>query len=125
MFRVAVTDNFESGHFLRNYRGKCENVHGHNYKIEVFILAENLNETGLAVDFGDVRMLIRESSVELDHTLLNEHSYFKEKNPSAENIAKYFYEKLSRHLPKIVSIEKVRIWETDRQWAEYFETKEK
>jgi 6-pyruvoyltetrahydropterin/6-carboxytetrahydropterin synthase len=122
MFEVSVEQVFAAGHALRNYKGKCENIHGHNWKVRVVIEGERLDATGLLVDFIDVKELMGSVIARLDHQFLNEVPPFDVTNPSAENIAEYFYEKLSSGLastPVAVKIREVKIWETDIQSATY------
>ena len=92
MFQVSVEETFAAGHALRGYRGKCENVHGHNYKIRVILEGPSLNSIGLLYDFKDIKETIQRAIHKLDHRFLNEISPFDVVNPSAENLAKYFYE---------------------------------
>ena len=122
MFEVSVEQTFAAGHALRNYKGACENVHGHNFKIRVTIEGARLDDTGMLVDFLDVKESMREVIARLDHVFLNDIPPFDVKNPSAENIAEYFYEELNRRLaanPAPVQIREVRVWETDIQSAAY------
>lgn len=121
MFEVTVEQTFAAGHALRNYKGKCENVHGHNFRVQVVIQGERLDGTGLLVDFIDVKQSLRAIIDRLDHVFLNDIAPFDVKNPSAENIAEYFYTELSRSLKAEVPVQirSVRIWETDIQSAAY------
>jgi 6-pyruvoyltetrahydropterin/6-carboxytetrahydropterin synthase len=122
MFEVSVEQVFAAGHALRNYKGKCENIHGHNWRVQVVIEGERLDGTGLLVDFIDVKDLMGSVIARLDHQFLNEVAPFDVKNPSAENIAEYFYEQMSAGLaatPAPVRIREVKIWETDIQSASY------
>ena len=122
MFEVSVEQVFAAGHALRNYKGKCENIHGHNWRVQVVIEGEQLDGTGLLVDFIDVKDLMGSVIARLDHQFLNEVAPFDVKNPSAENIAEYFYEQMSAGLAKTpvpVRIREVKIWETDIQSASY------
>ena len=122
MFEVSVEQTFAAGHALRNYKGKCENIHGHNFRVQVTIEGERLDDTGLLVDFIDVKDLMGSVIARLDHQFLNEVAPFDVKNPSAENIAEYFYEQMSTGLaatPVPVRIREVKIWETDIQSATY------
>ena len=122
MFEVSVEQVFAAGHALRNYKGKCENIHGHNWRVQVVIEGERLDGTGLLVDFIDVKDLMGSVIARLDHQFLNEVAPFDVKNPSAENIAEYFYEQMSTGLattPVPVRIREVKIWETDIQSATY------
>jgi 6-pyruvoyltetrahydropterin/6-carboxytetrahydropterin synthase len=121
MFEVAVEQTFAAGHALRNYKGKCENVHGHNFKVRVVIEGEKLDETGLLVDFLDVKAAMQTIIDRLDHVFLNEVAPFDVKNPSAENIAEYFYSEIERSLKSVVPVRvrEVKVWETDIQSATY------
>ena len=121
MFEVSVEQTFAAGHALRNYKGKCENVHGHNFKVQVVIEGERLDQTGLLVDFIDVRDLMQAVIAKLDHQFLNEVPPFTELNPSAENMAEYFYAEMTEALkaPVPIRIREVKVWETDIQSATY------
>ena len=122
MFEVSVEQTFAAGHALRNYKGACENVHGHNFKVQVTIEGDRLDDTGMLVDFLDVKQSMRDVIARLDHVFLNDISPFDVKNPSAENIAEYFYEELASRLesnPVPVQIREVRVWETEIQSAAY------
>jgi 6-pyruvoyltetrahydropterin/6-carboxytetrahydropterin synthase len=122
MFEVSVEQTFAAGHALRNYKGKCENVHGHNFRVQVTIEGDRLDDTGLLVDFLDVKDLIQAVIGRLDHQFLNEVAPFDVKNPSAENIAEYFHQEMTTGLletPVPVRIREVKVWETDIQSASY------
>src|ERR1700686_348241 len=100
MFEVSVEQVFAAGHALRNYKGKCENVHGHNWKVQVVIEGQKLDETGRLVDFLDVKDLMAGILERLDHRFLNEIPPFDVVNPSAENIAEYFYQQMTEGLER-------------------------
>jgi 6-pyruvoyltetrahydropterin/6-carboxytetrahydropterin synthase len=121
MFEVTVEQVFAAGHALRNYKGKCENVHGHNFKVQVVIEGERLDQTGLLVDFIDVKDLMRAVIARLDHQFLNDVPPFDVRNPSAENIAEYFHQEMSIGLTTTVPIRirEVKVWETDIQSATF------
>ena len=121
MFEVAVEQTFAAGHALRNYKGKCENVHGHNFKVRVVMEGEKLDETGLLVDFLEVKAAMQAIIDRLDHVFLNDVAPFDVKNPSAENIAEYFHNEMTRSLKSAVEIRvrDVTVWETDIQSATY------
>jgi 6-pyruvoyltetrahydropterin/6-carboxytetrahydropterin synthase len=122
MFEVSVEQSFAAGHALRNYKGACENVHGHNFKILVTLEGQKLDETGMLVDFLEVKQSMRDVIATLDHKFLNDVPPFDVVNPSAENIAEYFYEKMTGGLasnPVPVRIREVKVWETDVQSATY------
>jgi 6-pyruvoyltetrahydropterin/6-carboxytetrahydropterin synthase len=117
MFEVSVEMTFAAGHALRNYKGKCENVHGHNYRLVVTVEGGQLDSTGLLVDFIDVKRAMGEAVERLDHRFINDIPPFDVLNPSAENIARYFYEEISRKLTARIS--QVKVWETDSACATY------
>ncbi len=122
MFEVAVEKTFAAGHALRNYKGKCENVHGHNYRVRVTIEGNSLASNGLLVDFVELKKQLLEIIDRLDHQFINDVEPFTILNPSAENLAKYFYDELSGKLKNSevpVRIAEVRIWETDTSIAAY------
>ena len=121
MFEVSVEDTFAAGHALRNYRGKCENVHGHNYRVRVTFSGPELDATGLLVDFVQVKKLIMQVVDRLDHQFLNDLAPFDVLNPSAENMAKYFYDEISGGLGQStpVKVGQVQVWETDTTSATY------
>jgi 6-pyruvoyltetrahydropterin/6-carboxytetrahydropterin synthase len=120
MFEISVEYSFAAGHALRGYKGKCENVHGHNYKVRVTVAGGELNSTGLLMDFVELRAAVKAFAERLDHRFLNDLAPFDRLNPSAENLAKYFCEGLE---PKLDSqglrIESVTVWETDNTSATF------
>jgi 6-pyruvoyltetrahydropterin/6-carboxytetrahydropterin synthase len=118
MFEICVEHTFAAGHALRNYHGKCENVHGHNYRVQVGVEGPELDETGLLLDFAELKRRLRATSEYLDHQFINDLKPFDEINPSAENIAKFFCEEIQRDL-KTAAIAYVRVWETDTSCATY------
>ncbi len=91
MFEISVEHTFAAGHALRNYHGKCENVHGHNYRVQVGMEGRELDENGLLYDFAELKKRLRTTSEYMDHQFLNDLKPFDEINPSAENIAKFIY----------------------------------
>ena len=121
MFEVSVEETFAAGHALRNYRGKCENVHGHNYRVQVTVTGRELNVAGLLVDFVELKRLLDAVIEQLDHKFLNDVPPFDRLNPSAENIAKFFYDEVSKGLGSEtgVALGEVKIWETDTSVATY------
>ena len=121
MFEVSVDRTFAAGHALRNYRGKCENVHGHNYRVQITVEGKELDSTGLLVDFLELKRLTDEVVEYLDHQFINDLTPFDVLNPSAENIAKYFHDRVSAGLKDeaVVRISQVRVWETDTSSAVY------
>jgi 6-pyruvoyltetrahydropterin/6-carboxytetrahydropterin synthase len=121
MFEVMIERNFSSAHQLRGYKGKCENLHGHNYKIEIYARGRELDNIGLLVDFGELKTAADEVVQYLDHRNINELPPFDvELNPSAENLARYILERVaSRVGDERVKIYKVRCFETPTSVATY------
>ena len=124
MFEVAVEETFAAGHALRNYKGKCENVHGHNYRVKVTMVGERLDDNGLLIDFVELKKVLRGAIAYLDHQFINDLKPFDELNPSAENIAWWFCEQLqsglAEEMKKVsVRIGQVKVWETDTCVATY------
>jgi len=122
MFQVSVEETFSAGHALRGYKGKCENVHGHNYRVRVTLEGPQLDSVGLLVDFTQLKKVIREIMGRLDHQFMNDLEPFTTVNPSAENVAKYFYDEVTRKLkdlPPGARVTDVLLWETDTSRAQY------
>jgi 6-pyruvoyltetrahydropterin/6-carboxytetrahydropterin synthase len=122
MFQVSVEETFSSGHALRGYKGKCENVHGHNYRVQITLEGPQLDNIGLLVDFTHLKQVIREIIKRLDHQFINDLEPFTTINPSAENLAKYFYDEVLnkvKDLPPGARVTDAVIWETDTAFARY------
>jgi 6-pyruvoyltetrahydropterin/6-carboxytetrahydropterin synthase len=122
MFQVSVEETFSSGHALRGYKGKCENPHGHNYRVQITLEGPQLDNIGLLVDFTHLKEAMRSVIKLLDHQYLNDLEPFTTVNPSAENMAKYFYDEVSRKLkdlPPDAKVIDVIVWETDTSMAKY------
>ena len=114
MFEVSVEYSFAAGHALRGYKGKCENVHGHNYKVRVTVQGEKLNSIGLLMDFSDLRAAVKGLVERFDHHFLNDLEPFRETNPSAENLACYVGTELQQRVrERGLSVNSVAVWETD------------
>ena len=125
MFEVTVEDSFAAGHYLRNYKGKCENPHGHNYKVRVTLAGAELDAAGLLLDFKDLREVMRPVIERLDHQMINEVEPFTKLNPSAENLAKHFFDETNTRLKRAtngrVHVKDVTVFETDSTTAKYSE----
>ena len=121
MFEITIEETFAAGHALRNYRGKCENVHGHNYRCQVSVQGNQLDSIGLLVDFVELKRVVHGVLDRLDHQWLNDFPPFDVLNPSAENMAKYIYDEVNSGLGEKdgVKIGWVRLWETDTASATY------
>jgi 6-pyruvoyltetrahydropterin/6-carboxytetrahydropterin synthase len=122
MYEVSVDEGFAAAHNLREYKGKCENLHGHNYKVRVTLAGQELDSAGLLYDFVNLKRAIQGVVRSLDHIYLNEFPPFDVQNPSAENIARYIYEETAKQLPKAsngAGIMSVTVWESDLTAATY------
>jgi 6-pyruvoyltetrahydropterin/6-carboxytetrahydropterin synthase len=120
MFELMIKRSISAAHRLKEYGGKCENLHGHNWRIDVFIRAKELDETGLALDFRIMKQKTDEVLKELDHTYLNELPCFEGDNPSSERIAQYIFKRLSKLLNDgRARVSKVTAWESDTACASF------
>jgi 6-pyruvoyltetrahydropterin/6-carboxytetrahydropterin synthase len=120
MFELKIITQFAAAHRLLNFQGKCEQLHGHNWKVEVFVRADRLDSAGLVRDFGEIKTITQEFLNRLDHHYLNELSPFKEENPSSEHIARYLFQELSRRLnDDRAQVSKISVWESDSACATY------
>lgn len=123
MFRLKVQDYFSSAHYLRNYKGSCENLHGHNWKVELLVEGSQLNNLDILIDFKTLKNILKEILNELDHKLLNEIPYFKNINPSSERLAEYIFKKIKDKLSQYsnIKVKEVTVYETDKVSATYYE----
>ena len=125
MYEVSVDETFAAGHALRDYYGKCENVHGHNYKVQLRIFGTDLDHAGLLIDFSEIKRILREVIEILDHQFINDIEPFTKINPSAENLAKYFFDESNTRLKSVtngrVRVKNVMVYETDTTTATYSE----
>ncbi len=125
MFQVTVERTFAAGHYLRHYKGKCENPHGHNYKVRVTLEGRELDKAGLLLDFKDLKEVMKQTIERLDHQMINDLEPFTTINPSAENLARYFYEQTNAQLKQVtngrVAVKDVTVFETETTTATYFE----
>ena len=133
MFEVSVDETFSAGHALRGYKGKCENPHGHNYKVRLTVQGPQLDSIGLLFDFVHLKQVLHAVINNMDHKYLNDQAPFIELNPSAENIAKYLYDEVACGLKELAPpasasttdpknaprIKSVTVWETDITSATY------
>lgn len=123
MFELTVETTFSAAHQLKGYMGKCERLHGHNWKVQVHVIAERLNEIDIAIDFQELKRLTNEVVSTLDHNILNEIFPFTEKNPSSENIAKWIYDSLRKKINnENIHLSAVTVWESETSSATYYET---
>lgn len=121
-WRLKVRDQFSAAHALRCYQGKCENLHGHNFKVEIEVEGTNLDEAGMLLDFGILKHRLRQILAKLDHRILNEIHPFDTINPSSENLAHHIYTEFAPFLAnepqgKNVRIHAVSVSEKETQTA--------
>ena len=123
MYIINVKWHYDSAHFLKSYNGKCENLHGHRYVVELALATDQLDQSGLAFDFVDIKKHLRELTEYLDHQNLNDLFPFTEIEPSAENQAKYIYDTMKERLPDRMkaALLYAKVWETPTQFALYTE----
>jgi len=120
-FEITVKSEFSSAHRLRHYKGNCEGLHGHNWKIETSFLSGELDKKGMVLDFKMAKNKLNEVLEGLDHKYLNDLSYFKKKNPTSENIARYIYDKLSSESKiRNLRVIKITVYETETSAATYY-----
>jgi 6-pyruvoyltetrahydropterin/6-carboxytetrahydropterin synthase len=123
MFEFTVEATFSSGHYLRNYQGKCENPHGHNYRVLITLFGNDLDETGLLLDFKLLKQVLRPVVNYLDHQMINDLEPFTILNPSAENLAKYFFDQTNLQLFDMtagrVQVKQSTVYETNTSTASY------
>lgn len=121
MYEVMIEEEFSAAHALRGYRGKCENMHGHNWKVEVYVRGEQLDQVGMLVDFKQLKAATRRVMKYLDHQNLNELKPFdNEINPSSEHLAGFILHKVAAEVSDArVTVYKVRVWETPSTCATY------
>lgn len=122
MYRLKIITSFAAAHCLINYQGDCENLHGHNWKVEVLVTAKELDKAGLGIDFKVLKQEANAFLKTLDHKYLNELSPFINTSPSSENLARYIYGELSLKLNSdTVKVETITVWESDFASASYYE----
>jgi 6-pyruvoyltetrahydropterin/6-carboxytetrahydropterin synthase len=120
MYELKIITEFSAAHNLRNFRGKCEALHGHNWKVEVVLSGKNLDESGVVLDFAEVKVATSEIMSEIDHRYLNDLPFFMENNPSSENIARYIFHRLQEKIDNDrVRITRVTAWESQDACASY------
>ena len=122
MYKLNVISDFSSAHKLNGYEGLCKNLHGHNWKIRIGILCKKVDKIGMTIDFGEVKKNLNDIMTMLDHTYLNDLEYFKENNPTSENIAKFIYHEMKKRIKvQDCRMAEVEVWESDITSMIYFE----
>ena len=121
MFELTISVNFEAAHYIKDYPGKCNRLHGHNWKVEVNVYGTELDELGMLTDFRELKTTVNQIMVKLDHYCLNEIEPFCKINPTAENISKYIYDQLleTSEFDDRVKLRSIRIWESATSAATY------
>ena len=125
MYELVVESEFSAAHRLRGYRGACEKLHGHNYRIELVVASEKLDALGMVADFRELKRLLQEAAERYDHAFLNDLAEFRKQNPTAENAARVLFEECSRRMPRGVRARSVTVWESPRCGARYSASEKK
>lgn len=123
MFDVVVEQDIAAGHQLRGYQGKCENFHGHNWKVRLEVESDKQDKCGLVIDFGILKKILKDVLEEYDHTMLNDLPQFQKINPTSENLAKVIYGQCKHALKDYSSVKMkaVYVWESSRSFVRYYE----
>jgi len=125
MYEISAVGHFDAAHFLRGYRGKCANIHGHRWKVEVTLQGAELNNLGILTDFMVVKNMLKEILNIFDHRMINDITPFAQVNPTAENLAKYVFDEMAVKLRELtgpgVKMTKVTVWESEAASATYSE----
>lgn len=119
MYELTLESHFSAAHHLREYEGKCEKLHGHNYQVEIVLAAEELNDSGMVMDFKDAKKVVGDVMDYLDHDYLNDVEPFDQLNPTTEHIARYIAESVGNHMPDHVRVGQVTCWESEKCAARY------
>ena len=120
MYELKIITHFSGAHQLKECEGACESLHGHNWKIEVCVSSETVDEAGVVIDFRALKKHVNAVVGTLDHKFLNELEPFKDQNPSSENIARYVAERLALQLKDPIKVSRVTAWESERACATYY-----
>ena len=124
MYTVMVTDSFAAAHSLKFSQSKCENLHGHNWKVEVFVCGRGLDKSGMLMDFDKLKAILRKIISKLDHKNLDDLQFLSGHSPSSEVIAEYIFSELVPKISKELSIKEVRVWESVDSCASYASDKD-
>ena len=122
MYQISIKSNFSAAHNLRDYKGKCENLHGHNWNVEVSVESDILNKEGMVVDFIELKRIVKDLLDNLDHKYINEIEPFDKLNPTSENLSCYIFKGISDKLKESsIIVKRVDVWETKSSRASYYE----
>ncbi|MDR1052366.1 MAG: 6-carboxytetrahydropterin synthase QueD [Endomicrobium sp.] len=116
-YKVSVIDFFSAAHYLRKYNGKCENLHGHNWKIKVSFCGSNVNDIGMLIDFSVIKKYLNKILLIFDHKCINDFDPFDKINPTSENIAMFIFKKLKNLENDFVNVCEIEVWETDSSFV--------
>ena len=120
MFELKVVAHFAAAHQLKMVAKKCENLHGHNWKIEACVRGKKLSEAGVVMDFGEIKAFLSEILTELDHSFLNDHDFLRNGNPSSENVAFYIAKELQKKIENpSINVSRITAWESENASATY------
>ncbi len=119
MYELHIESEFAAAHFLRGYAGRCERLHGHNWRVQAVLKARKLDKIGMAIDFREARKMLMKVVDNFDHRNLNDLPAFKKQNPTTENVSRVIYNELSKLLPRGVSVKSITTWESERCGATY------
>ncbi|MEJ5167304.1 MAG: 6-carboxytetrahydropterin synthase QueD [Thermoanaerobaculia bacterium] len=120
MFILVKEVEFSAAHIIPGHPGVCKNLHGHTYKVKVFVQSERLNHLDMVIDFSELKRIVKEEVKRFDHSYLNELEEFREKTPTAEIIAMFLYENITKRLPVGLKLQKVEVYENDSSYAIYY-----
>jgi len=121
MYRLKIIDYFSAAHQLDGYRGKCEALHGHNWKVEAHVRGEELDDVGLLIDFGVLKQHLQDILEQLDHKFLNSLPELQGISPSSELLARHIFQKLKARLPAGLALDGITVWESEQACAAYSE----
>jgi 6-pyruvoyltetrahydropterin/6-carboxytetrahydropterin synthase len=122
LYELTIETSFSAAHQLRGYKGRCERLHGHNWKVNIHVVSDTLNELDMVMDFHELKDMAKETISALDHSFLNDMFPFTEINPSSENVAKWIFDALKKKINSgPVRLSAVTVWESDTASATYYE----
>ena len=121
MYEVSVEGGFAGAHNLKGYKGLCEQLHGHNWKVACTLRSDKLNELGMVIDFKKVKAMLAEILNQFDHRYLNDLEPFRKENPTTENLARYIFKSLARKVPEGIQVSRVTVWESAGSAVSYSE----
>ncbi len=119
MYELLIESEFSAAHRLREYHGACENLHGHNWRVEMAVGGETLDKLGMLIDFRELKRILNAAIEHFDHVYLNELPEFEKQNPTTENMARILFEECARRLPTGVRVRSISVWESPRCGARY------